>query len=61
MLRKLLIMFGMQQKSATKPDPIAAQTTIAVQRNERAGENARKLLEEMRMADTMRVLTGKMK
>ena len=41
-------MLGLKRSdSNSKPDPIRANVTIAVQRNERAGERAREALGEM--------------
>lgn len=48
MLKELLAMFGFEHKPEPKtPDPIAAQTTIAIQRNARASQNAQETLEAM--------------
>lgn len=44
-----------------KEDAISVDVSVALQRNERASENARRALEELKMRDTLAHLAGKMK
>lgn len=56
-------MFGFAPKlEPPKPDPLSAQIKIASQRNERASQSVQDELEEiLKMSDTMRHITGRMK
>ena len=57
-LERLAIMFGRTPR-AHKPDPLGAHMTIALQANERAGENVRAALEDMLATnDRVRNLLG---
>ena len=49
-----------EEKPSGSRDHISVDVSIALQRNERAGEKARAALEEMKMRDTLEALTGKM-
>lgn len=57
------MLFGsrIEEKPASARDAISVDVSQALQRNERASEEARRALEEMRMADTLAHLAGKMK
>ncbi len=63
LLAKARAMFGLGKKGQESRlnDPLAADISVAVQRNERASENARRALEDLRMRDTLAHLAGKMK
>lgn len=55
---KVKTMLGFTSK--TKADYIGPDVSRAVQRNEMASINARRALEEMKMIDTVKDISGKM-
>jgi len=57
MARVREMMFG---RSSQKPDPVQAQVAIAVQRNEEAGEKARRALEQYQMTKTLLEIAERM-
>ena len=62
LLEKVKEMLGFgHHRAKPKCDYIGPDVSRAVQRNEQAGENARKVLEEIKMTGTMRQIAGKMK
>ncbi len=63
LLEKARAMFGLGKKGRESRlnDPLSVDISVAVQRNERASENARRALEDLRMSDTLAHIAGKMK
>lgn len=61
LLEKAKSMLGFRTRPARKTDAISVDVSVALQRNERASENARRALEAMKMSDTLASIAGKMK
>jgi hypothetical protein len=59
LLERLKTMLGFGSKPT--PNYIGPDVSRAIQRNEAASDNARRALEQLRMSDTLRDITGKMK
>lgn len=59
LLERLKEMMGLTPKP--KPDYVGPEVSRAVQRNEQASVKVREALKELKMADTLRDIAGKMK